>query len=288
VSRAAAAGGALAACVALACFAPSVASADAVSSAQLRSLAQEAATDPGALARLRAVDRVDGHPVDLAAALRGASGSALRQRLSVLAAAPAAAAGGDPRADARDILSQRRFTGTGVPGPFRGLLDWLGTGVRKLLDAIDGLVPGPRGIAWLAIALVIVALAAIGARRTLTRRVRAATAAAAAAAPPRDTARDLERQAEAAEAAGDLAAALRLRFRAGLLRLDERGAIEFRPSISTYEVRRTLRSTDFDALAGDFDEVIYGGRPAALEDVLASRRRWPAVLEQAPRDKVAA
>ena len=61
----------------------------------------------------------------------------------------------------------------------------------------------------------------------------------------------LERQADAAEASGDLEAALRLRFRAGLLRLDRRGAIEFRPSISTHEVRRAVRSEDFDAARRD-------------------------------------
>ena len=62
--------------------------ADAVSGAELRDLARAARDDPAALARLRRVDRVDGAPVDVGAALRGARGAQLRARLALLAAAP--------------------------------------------------------------------------------------------------------------------------------------------------------------------------------------------------------
>jgi hypothetical protein len=284
VSRGRAAGWALAACAALACALPAGARADAVTGAQLRSLAARAAGDPAALARLRRVDRVDGRPADVEGALRGARGRELEGRLRLLAApVPAAAPAAGPRADARDILSQRRFTGTTVPGPFRSLLDWLGDRLRSLdrvVGWIDDVLPGPRAFVWIVLAALAATLAAVVARHTLTRRVGAATRAAAAAGSVRDDPRELERRAEAAEAAGELEAALRLRFRAGLLRLDARGAIEFRPSISTHEVRRALRSPDFDALASDFDEIVYGGRPPAPDDLEASRRRWPAVVAQ--------
>jgi hypothetical protein len=287
VSRARAAGWALAACAALACVLPAAAGADAVSGAELRSLAARAVGDPAALAQLRRVDSVDGRDLDVAGALRGARGADLEARLRILAAPAAAAPARDPRGEAREILSQRRFTGTSVPGPFRGILDWLGDRLRRVGDRLGDAVPGGRPVLWPALAALVGLLAAIVARRTLTRRVRAATHAAAAAAGPRDDARELERRADGAEAAGDLETALRLRFRAGLLRLDARGAIEFRPSISTYEVRRALQSPDFDALAADFDDVVYGGRPAAPGDVEASRRRWPAVVSEA-REKAAA
>jgi hypothetical protein len=52
----------------------------------------------------------------------------------------------------------------------------------------------------------------------------------------------LERQADDEERAGRFDIALRLRFRAGLLRLDRRGAIRYRPSLTTDEVRRALGS----------------------------------------------
>jgi hypothetical protein len=44
---------------------------------------------------------------------------------------------------------------------------------------------------------------------------------------------------------------------------------------------------DFDVLAFDFDEVVYGGRPAAAADLDAARRRWPEVVAHA-RHKEAA
>ena len=65
----------------------------------------------------------------------------------------------------------------------------------------------------------------------------------------------------------------------GLLRLDRRGAIEFRPSISTHEVRRAVRSEDFDRLASTFDDVVYGGREPLADDVQEARERWPAVVK---------
>jgi len=283
VSRARAASWALAVCAALACLAPPGARAEAVSGARFRALAARAVDDPAALAELRRVDRVDGRRVDVRGALRGAPGRALDARLRILAAPapPAATSAAEARAQARDILSQSRFTGTRVPGPFRGVLDWIGDRLRALADTIDDILPGGRGVLWIALGALVALLAMVVARRTLTRRVRAAAATAAATAPPGDDARELERRADAAEAAGDLQAALRLRFRAGLLRLDARGAIEFRPSISTYEVRRALRSADFDVLAFDFDEVVYGGRPAAPADLESARRRWPGVVEGA-------
>ncbi len=76
---------------------------------------------------------------------------------------------------------------------------------------------------------------------------------------------------------------MRLRFRAGLLRLGDKGAIRYRPSVTTGEVRRTLSSTTFDDLAGTFEAVTYGGRTAAQPDVDDARRAWPRVLEETGR-----
>jgi hypothetical protein len=258
-----------------------------VSAPQLRALAARAADDPAALRQLREVDAVDGRKVDIAGALRGARGPALQARLQALAAsAPAAPAGGEPRRNAREVLAQKRFHGESVPGPFRGLLhrlEQLVPDLRPLLRWLDDILPGGRSVVWLVLAALVGGLAWRVARRLLTRRISVAAAAAQAAAPADDP-KALERRAAEAEAAGELARALRLRFRAGLLRLDARGAIAFRPSISTQEVRRSLRSEDFDALAATFDDVVYGGRPAQPGDVVAARERWPAVVSGAHRE----
>jgi hypothetical protein len=76
---------------------------------------------------------------------------------------------------------------------------------------------------------------------------------------------------------------VRLRFRAGLLRLGDRGAIRYRPSVTTGEVRRVLGSETFDELARTFEAVAYGGRPASNPDVDTARREWPRVVSTAPR-----
>ncbi|MDQ1521225.1 MAG: hypothetical protein QOI55_2298, partial [Actinomycetota bacterium] len=93
----------------------------------------------------------------------------------------------------------------------------------------------------------------------------------------------LERLADDAERQGDLERALRLRFRAGLLRLDERGVIRYRPSLTTGEVRRLLGSATFDELAARFEEVAYGRDPAVPGDVATARSNWPRVVEDSTR-----
>jgi hypothetical protein len=188
------------------------------------------------------------------------------------------------RAEARDILSSRRYTGTTVHGPFRALLDRIGDAARKvgdLIPSLDGRIPGGRVIVWVVLIAIVAAVSWLLATRTGRRRAAAIETAAADATGRRESPAALERRAEAAERAGDYAAALRLRFRAGLLRLDARGLIEYRPSLATATVARALRSPDFDRVAGDFDEIVYGGRPATEDDARASREGWAAVGEGA-------
>jgi len=260
--------------------------AEPVSSADLRALAVEALDDPAALERLRGVDRVDGRPADLAAALDGASEAELRGRLEALAqdAAPRSADPAAARDEARDIVSGRRFSPPEVPGPFRGLLerlaDWLGP-VLDLIPALDDLIPGGRPVVWALLVALVGIVAALLAGRALRRRTvgggpRGATAAGAAAEDP-DA---LDRRAREAAARGDHELALRLSFRAGLARLDRRGVIELRPSLSTGAVARALHSPQFDRAAARFDEVVYGRRPAAPADVAAAREAWSAVLDE--------
>jgi hypothetical protein len=243
----------------------------------VRGLARRAAGDAAALAALRRVDSVDGRPVALAAALRDARGPALRARLRVLARDAGA---GDPApADAgrraRAVLAERRFHER-LPQPLKRPLQRLGEWLEGLWHGIPG---GPGG-RW-TFAVVAVALIAAAVSLRGIRRGRGA-AAAAGAGPGARTAPDgpaaLERRADEAERAGDHALAVRLRFRAGLQRLGEREAIPYRPSLTTAEARRRLRSEPFDRLAADFDAIAYGGRPAAEDDTRAARSGWRDVL----------
>jgi hypothetical protein len=92
--------------------------------------------------------------------------------------------------------------------------------------------------------------------------------------------RRLEREAAAAERRGDYELALRLLFRAGLLRLHRAEAIEFRESMTTGDVARRLRLPEFDRLGTRFDEIAYGREPALKRDVESTREGWQAVLAE--------
>jgi hypothetical protein len=274
---------AAAAVLALAVAAPAPAMAEDVSAAELRALAQRAPDDPGALERLRGVDAVDGAPVDVDGALGEASGGALRARLEALAGGGGAraAAPGDPRADAREIVAQRRFRGTRVQGPFRAVLDRIGSWLKPLGDLVprlDRALPGGRAVVWTVLAIAVLVLGWLLGGRTIRRRAALVPHGDRGAAARQESPAELERRADEAERRGEHEAALRLRFRAGLLRLDARGAIDYRPSLQTHEVAEALRSAEFDRLAAGFGEVVYGERPASAEDVAAARRDWESVL----------
>jgi hypothetical protein len=183
-------------------------------------------------------------------------------------------------------LNDRRFRRSPAPQPLRGPLQWLGDRLRDVYDAaVRALraLPGPTWLALAVLATVLVIVAVI----LLTRSQRVGGLFGEGGASARNAAREdpaaLERAADEAERAGDYADALRLRFRAGLLRLGERGAIRYRPSLTTVEVRRALGDETFDDLASRFEEVAYGGDDAAPSDVTAARDGWRHVLDTATR-----
>ena len=141
----------------------------------------------------------------------------------------------EAREQARDILEQRRYQPEKVPRPFEGPLEWLGDRMRPIGEFFDDLVSSGPGRVLLALGFVtLVAVVAV----TIARR-RSRAGAAVGRGRGRDSVEQsldparLEREADAAERRGDLDRALRLRFRAGLLRLDAVGAITFRPSMTT-------------------------------------------------------
>ena len=253
----------------------SVAHATDVTSSELQSLAREAVDSTEARDELMRVTSVDGQPADIGGALEDVDGQPLLERLQALQRIEAGAdeGVGDPSGQARDILEEERFHGGQAPGPFKSFVDWLRT-------LVPDEPPVPRFVAIL-LGIMLIVLAYLLARRFLNRRIALSAATRHALAPDSEDPQVLERRAAEAEAAGNLEAALRLRFRAGLLRLDRRGAIAFRPSITTHEVRRTLRSNDFDALSSTFDDVVYGGREPHSEDVEQARERWPDVVSSA-------
>jgi hypothetical protein len=188
----------------------------------------------------------------------------------------------DARDDARRILERDEYQPKDVPRPFRGVLNWMADRLEPVIDAVDRLL-GHGWIGYLVLG-ALVALAVLVAALAVRRRNAAVVGTDQGS---RQAARldpdELDREATEAEQRGDLERALRLRFRAGLLRLDQVGAIRFHDGVTSRQVAADLQSPQFDALRGTFDEVVYGRRPASTPDLDQARTRWPALLEEARR-----
>jgi hypothetical protein len=190
------------------------------------------------------------------------------------------------REEARRILAERRFHGTSLPRPFHGILDWLSRHLHFVASGWDWLkaAVGGADVLWAIAGAAVVAIAVFVASRLAVRRTAFESLAAerGTRGRPEDPGA-LERLADEAERRGDLEIAVRLRFRAGLLRLARARALPGRPSLRTREARTALSSPRFDALARDFDEIVYGRRAPSADDVAAARSEWPRVLEEARR-----
>ena len=190
----------------------------------------------------------------------------------------------EARTQAREILAQDRFHGGDhheglLHGVFVKLGDWL----ESLTDAL----PGGPVTGWLLLVVVVAAVAGVVVSTIRERRRRRAAARVAGPGDVPGAAQlgpaELERRALEAERVGDLDGAVRLRFAAGLLRLDAGGAIDLRPSLTSGAVGRSLRSERYDDLAATHDAIAYGGRHAADQDAAAAREAWPVVVGEARR-----
>jgi hypothetical protein len=187
---------------------------------------------------------------------------------------------------ARDILSDPRYHPRRGPRPFAGFFRRLGElivdPIVRFFRGIGDLLPSVGSSPWLVLAAAVVIVALVITVKLSSTRGRQRFAAARS---PHDEEgldpEELERRAEEAERRGDLDIALRLRFRAGLVRLDDAGVVRLRPGLTNAAVSRMLRSPRFNELAGDFDEVAYGGRPATATQVATARTAWPALVETA-------
>jgi hypothetical protein len=200
-------------------------------------------------------------------------------------------AAAEAREEARRILDQPRFKPPPHPRPLRGVFRWLGERFEPVGDRLEPLgrpfaylfrVIAGSWVWSLATGGVVALLAALVTLRLARRRGRGLTHATGRR---RDRMRDLdpdalEREADAAEVDGRFDEAFRLRFLAGLVRLDRAGVVELRPSLTSGALRRRVPSAALRGLTVRFDEIVYGGQPAGPEDVDQARREWPRALEQ--------
>jgi hypothetical protein len=199
---------------------------------------------------------------------------------------PIAVDADDARRVAEDVLRGDRFHDDPAPRPLRGPLEWIGERLRDVFEPVGSALealPGPTWVAVLALLAAIVALVVWRIARRAERLGTRASEPAVAAAGTHETAAELEAAAARAEREGDRDLALRLRFRAGLLRLDHAGAITFTPALTTREVRASVVSERFDELADDFEAVAYSEHRATELELAAAKRDWQAVVRAAER-----
>ncbi len=255
------------------------AAAEGVDGATYQRLLAAAPGDPAALARLRGVTAVDGRPVALRRILSG-PGARVRARLEALGA-PAAGAAPDAvaaRRAATAILAGAGYR-THKGGALARALSWL-AGLLRIPSGANGAVGLIALGAVVAVVAALVALIAGSARRA-RRRPREPGATAGVLGVGTASAHELDRRADAAEAAGRLEDAMRLRLAAALTRLDAAGAVRVRRDTTVGQVARALRSQHFDAAAVRFAGVVYGRRPPTGEDAADLRERLAATVEEA-------
>lgn len=202
------------------------------------------------------------------------------------------------RREAQNILSQPPFkpSHSSAPAPFTGALRTFGRWIaapfqwvwRHLFVHIGHGFTSIFGSWWpfVAVALAVAAGVLIG--TILIRRRGKAPARVrpgAGVRPSVETAEQLDAQARAAEAEGDFATAVRLSFRAGLLRLEEIGVIDDRLATSDTRLRRQLSSQTFDKIVLSHELIAYGDTPATAGDAEEARESWP-VLVSAAREEL--
>ena len=196
------------------------------------------------------------------------------------------------RRQAHRILSKAPYTHPkGRPGLLTRILDdighWIEDAVRPAWHWLDHNlfhpVHGALGAWWpVPVAAVLVVAGLLASRLVVQRRVRhraladptAGAAGSGSAAP--DPA-ELEREADAAEDAGRYSDAVRLRFRAGLARLERHGLIADGAMGTDRALARELGSPTFGRLAATHEAVTYADHRATSEDAAAAHRLWPQV-----------
>jgi hypothetical protein len=199
------------------------------------------------------------------------------------------------RQQARDILSNPPFrtTPSRTPRPLAGVLHALGRALNwafgrparwlyrhVLLHIGHGFKLAFGG--WWVVVVGVLALAlgvAVGVLIVRRRaRISARETESASITTTTDDPDDIDGRAAAAESAGDHETAVRLRFRAGLVRLQRSGIIVNQSAQTGRQLSATLRSPTFDALAGRHELIVYARDPATPADSTTAREAWARVL----------
>jgi hypothetical protein len=167
----------------------------------------------------------------------------------------------------------------------------LGWVAQRVLDLINGAVSvAPGGVLGLVVLALVVVLLVVVVRLRMGGIARTRRRATVFEGAPR-SAEDHRRAAELARSRGELAEAVRERFRAVVRELEQRGVLDELSGRTVDEIAvragRALPSSAnaLHAAAGVFDDVVYGGRPATVDGYQlmvelddAVRRERPALV----------
>lgn len=238
-------------------------------------------------AALLEIDSIDGSAVDLAGLL--AEDRATRIEVIARMAAPAPIDSEQVQEQISSILANQKYPAVDEPSWLDRLLapvfrfwnriwvmatDWLQLAFFRILEFLG------TGLArWVGVAILLTATAAtawvLGRRRAreLERRAVIERILELGLDPG-----ELEELAAAAHDRGDDAEAIRLRFVAGLLRLDGLGEIEFAPGLPNGAISQRLGSDTFDLLASQFDRVVYGRETVGASDHTRCVAAWNELL----------
>ncbi|GMQ85250.1 MAG: hypothetical protein BMS9Abin07_0816 [Acidimicrobiia bacterium] len=217
--------------------------------------------------------------------------------LLVSSAAQAAAPFDDPldaddlQARAQTIVSGRAYTGERdsfltdnpvtrfIDAVLQRIRDWLSPGDEVRTGTPETQVdPGRPSYGWLLLVVLLllaITIAVVIARRRLSAEFDQQRITDV---ERRGDAEELEDLADAAEAAGRFEDALRLRFRAGLIRLDDLDVIAYDPTLATGAVRSALHMGEFDTVASQFERVAYSDYDPQRNDVTSHEQGWLTVL----------
>lgn len=263
--------------VAAALLAVLVLAAGELGAAEVRDLAAEAATDPTAVADLGSVTSVEGGPVALDDVLRRSNGGQFEviQALPVSGIEPAAVESAVARVLEAPAYADR------TEGWWDRIVRQVGAFLVSFFERVTSWLGGSL-VAAIVAAVVLAGLTAAIVARLARRRARdiERTEFIRRILESGDDPGALEDQADAAASQGDYSAAIRLRFVAGLLRLDQQGRIAYRPGLATHDIQATVADPAFDALVGRFEEVVYGQRAADAAHDRESRDGWDRVLRR--------
>jgi hypothetical protein len=202
------------------------------------------------------------------------------------------------RRQAQQILSRSPYKAKGPshsPAPLAGFLHAVGRLYQRTVDPvwhwIQQHIFSPIHTrfsdtfgTWAGIVAIGIAIALGVAIAILLERHRTRTAQKSA--PPvimrgPDDPDRIERDALRYENEGDFDKALRLRFQAGLLRLERSGYINDRLVKTNTQVSAQINSPNFDKLAHRHEEVVYAGDIATSADSDEAKQSWPRVITEA-------